>query len=176
MTDEGFVECKRCSARTDDTVPHHYCRACARFLEGQSEARHKLDSATKVTNQILRSIAMIVAANKQPSLTRWFTNTLAEQAILLTLEQNTNKLTKDELVYFNRLVQYVSQAISEYETRLSTMKITGLKPTPPVLQPEAIFNPLEAEEPILDQPNQQSWDWNPDDEQDWTDDYEPPPW
>lgn len=169
-----MVECKRCKARTANAVPDHYCQACARFLEGQSEVRRNLDSATMVINQILKSIAMIIAANNQPELTRWFADTLSEQATLYALEQSKNKMTRDELIYFNRLVQYTNQLMAAYEQTLDLQKTIAKQPAPE--STESTFDLFEAEESAMDQPNQQAWDWNPDDERDWADDYEPPAW
>ena len=119
MSEKNVVECNRCRSRTTDTVPAHYCRACARFLEGQDEATRKLDSTNKVTDQLLHTMAFGMVSMGNPEYTHELIKKLGESAYWYAFDGTANNMTQEELTYLNQLIQFLGQQVYFYEGILS---------------------------------------------------------
>ncbi len=167
--EDFYQPCIRCRATRAGTSPIPYCYACARYLEGLAEREDKRIEVKTVHVTIFIISQAILVMDQLPWEYRTVDTLIkAIKFAAFKMTSESDVISEEEFDISDVLIQQCIKHV--YERRINNpWNIT--KQTPPE-SAESIFDLFEAEEPILEQPSQQIWDWNPDDEQDWTDSYD----
>ena len=169
-------ECQRCKSRTSDTRPIRYCRACARYLEGtyeresiQKENEANIIKAAGIAINIIAHGILVLDVLEEKD--RTISNVMEGMNIYASkLRRESNVITEKQAELSDILIDNLFQDLIRNIVRKPWTVQPKVEETTEAT--ERIFDLLDYGEPIQEESNVQVWDWNPDDERDWADDYD----